>query len=76
MEFELSNPARALRTTFQPERSAMNFLHRELDKEAITARGFHKIIRTAWSFADLNGHEIPVMEDVISAYTMRGKVEA
>jgi magnesium chelatase family protein len=36
-------PARALRSTFQPERSAMNFLHDELDREHITARGLHKL---------------------------------
>lgn len=69
-------PARALRSTFQPDRSAMNFLHDELDREHITARGLHKIIRTAWSFADLNHHGVPTMEDVMSAHTMRGKVEA
>jgi magnesium chelatase family protein len=69
-------PARALRSTFQPQRSAMNFLHDELDREHITARGLHKIIRTSWSFADLHGHSIPTMEDVNAAYEMRGKVEA
>lgn len=69
-------PARALRTEFQPERAAMNFLHDELDREHITARGLHKIIRTSWSFADLNGHPVPTMEDVHAAHTMRGKVEA
>jgi magnesium chelatase family protein len=69
-------PARALRSTFQPERAAMNFLHDELDRELITARGLHKIIRTAWSFADLHGHPVPTMSDVQAAHTMRGKVEA
>jgi magnesium chelatase family protein len=69
-------PARALRTQFQPERAAMNFLHDELDREHITARGLHKIIRTAWSFADLNGHAVPSMDDVVAAHTMRGKIEA
>ena len=69
-------PARALRAEFQPERTAMNFLHDELDREHITARGLHKIIRTSWSFADLNGHKVPTMEDVLAAHTMRGKVEA
>ena len=69
-------PARALRTEFQPEREAMNFLHDELDREHITARGLHKIIRTAWSFADLNGNTVPTMQDVMAAHTMRGKVEA
>ena len=69
-------PARALRTEFQPEREAMNFLHDELDREYITARGLHKIIRTSWSFADLHGHTAPTMEDVMAAHTLRGKVEA
>lgn len=69
-------PARALRAEFQPERAAMNFLHDELDREHITARGLHKIIRTSWSFADLNGHTVPTMEDVMAAHAMRGKVEA
>jgi magnesium chelatase family protein len=69
-------PARALRSTFQPERAAMNFLHDELDRELITARGLHKIIRTSWSFADLHGHPVPTMSDVQAAHTMRGKVEA
>lgn len=69
-------PARALRSTFQPDRTAMNFLHDELDRENITARGLHKIIRTSWSFADLYGHTVPTMDDVMAAHTMRGKVEA
>jgi magnesium chelatase family protein len=69
-------PARALRTVFQPEKAAMNFLHDELDKEAITARGLHKIIRTAWSFADLHENKTPTMDDVLAAYTMRGKIQA
>ena len=69
-------PARALRSTFQPERAAMNFLHDELDREHITARGLHKIIRTSWSFADLHGHSVPTMSDVEAAHAMRGKVEA
>jgi magnesium chelatase family protein len=68
-------PARALRSVFQPERAAMNFLHDELDKESITARGLHKIIRTSWSFADLHGNKTPTMKDVQSAYTMRGKIQ-
>lgn len=69
-------PARALRTIFAPERDAMNFLHDELDRELITARGLHKIVRTAWSFADLRGHTLPTLQDVTDAHGVRGKVEA
>lgn len=64
-------PSRALRTSYQPERIAMNFLHAELDREHITARGLHKVMRTAWSIADLSGHQRPSMEDTQLAYSLR-----
>ena len=64
-------PSRALRTTYKPERTAMNFLHDELDKERLTARGLHKIIRLAWTLADLNGNAIPQLADVRLAHRMR-----
>lgn len=64
-------PSRALRTKYQPERSAMNFLHSELDHERITARGLHKVMRTAWSIADMAGHARPCLEDTQIAYSLR-----
>lgn len=64
-------PSRALRTTYQPERDAMNFLHSELDHERITARGLHKVMRTSWSIADLAGHIRPTMADTQRAYSLR-----
>lgn len=64
-------PSRALRTTYQPERAAMNFLHNELDREHITARGLHKVMRTAWSLADLAGHIRPTVIDTQQAYALR-----
>ena len=64
-------PTRALRTTFQLEKNAMNFLHDELDKERITARGLHKISRVAWTLADLSGHDRPNLCDVEQAYQLR-----
>lgn len=64
-------PSRALRSQYSPDRSAMNFLHDELDRERITARGLHKVIRVAWTLADLGGRERPSIEDVKSAYQLR-----
>jgi magnesium chelatase family protein len=64
-------PARALRLQFRPERAAMNFLHDELDKELITARGLHKVIRLAWTLADLGDHDVPNLDDVRRAYQLR-----
>ena len=64
-------PSRGLRTKYQPERTAMNFLHAELDQERITARGLHKVMRTAWSIADMSGHTRPNLEDTQIAYSLR-----
>jgi magnesium chelatase family protein len=64
-------PSRALRTKYQPERSAMNFLHAELDQEHITARGLHKVMRTAWSIADMSRRPRPSIEDTQLAFSLR-----
>jgi magnesium chelatase family protein len=64
-------PSRELRTTYKPERLGMNFLHDELDKERLTARGLHKVIRLAWTLADLAQREIPTLSDVTQAYALR-----
>ena len=65
-------PARSLRTLFQPERAAMSFLHDELEREHITARGLHKILRVSWTLADLHGHTTPNLSDIKQAHGMRG----
>lgn len=64
-------PTRELRTKYRPERDAMNFLHDELDKERITARGLHKVLRLSWTLADLTGRSTPGLEEVTRAYQLR-----
>jgi magnesium chelatase family protein len=64
-------PARELRNTYKPERAAMNFLHDELDRERLTARGLHKVIRLSWTLADLSEHANPTLADVQRAYALR-----
>lgn len=64
-------PARALRTNYQPDRNAMNFLHDQLDRELITARGLHKIIRTSWTIADLKQVPKPTLIEVKESYELR-----
>ncbi len=68
-------PARALRTRYQPERKAMNYLHDLLDRELITARGLHKIIRTSWTIADLEGVEIPTLTEVERSHRLRAGID-
>lgn len=64
-------PSRALRREYAPDRSAMNFLHDELDQERITARGLHKVARLSWTLADLSGKEKPGLVEVQNAYQLR-----
>ena len=64
-------PAKSLRTEFRPERAAMNFLHDQLDREQITARGLHKVMRLSWTLADLADHPLPTLNDVQGAYQLR-----
>jgi magnesium chelatase family protein len=64
-------PARDLRNDFKPDRQAMAFLHDELDRERLTARGLHKVIRLGWTLADLAGRNQPTLDDVTQAYALR-----
>ena len=64
-------PPRALRAKYQPEKVAMNFLHEQLDKERITARGLHKIMRTSWTIADLKEIERPTLIEVEESFLLR-----
>jgi magnesium chelatase family protein len=60
-------PAKYLRTEFAPEFAGVIFLNRALDRELITARAFHRIIRVSWSIADLHQHPIPTLSDIEEA---------
>ena len=64
-------PARFLRHEFRAEKSAMAVLHQELDKENLSARGFHKVLRLAWSIADSRFNDLPLKDDVQTAISMR-----
>jgi len=50
-------------------------LHGELDKERLSARGFHKVLRLAWSIADRDGAQIPGLPEVELAYRLREGAE-
>jgi magnesium chelatase family protein len=49
----------------------MSVLHQLIDREEVTTRGFHKLLRLAWSIADLREAEIPQLEDVERALHLR-----
>ena len=45
-----------------------------IDKGALSLRGLDKIIRVAWTIADLNERDEPTVEDLFQAQTYRSKV--
>lgn len=63
-------PAKYLRNEFAPESAGLLFLNRALDRELITARAFHRIIRVGWSIADMHQHLIPTLLDIEEATSL------
>ncbi len=51
--------------------SALAPLHRALDCGALSARGFDRVLRIAWTIADLDGRDRPGAGDVEEAQAMR-----
>ena len=64
-------PPNLLREKFRPQREALALLHTLLDSESITARGFHRAMRVAWSIADLRGLVVPGKEEIEVALNLR-----
>lgn len=64
-------PPTLLRGRFRPRKDALSKLHKMIDEETLSARGFHRTIRTSWSIADLRGVDIPGIEEVELALSLR-----
>jgi magnesium chelatase family protein len=57
-------PGTALRRTFPPKRGALTSLDRAMELGQVSARGADKIVRVAWSLADLGGKDQPGPDQV------------
>ena len=68
-------PSELLRGKYQAHPKAMSTLHSLIDKEEITARGFHKLLRLAWTITDLRGGDSPTLDDIEVALTLRASME-
>jgi magnesium chelatase family protein len=60
-------PGAELRTSFALEPRPLGPLDRALERGTLTARGADKILRVAWTIADLAGRPRPVRDDVREA---------
>jgi magnesium chelatase family protein len=57
-------PGSQLRRTFHPKAGSMKPLERVMELGQVSARGADKIIRVAWSLADLAGRDRPGVDEV------------
>ena len=64
-------PPNLLREKFRPTKAGMTALHSLLDKEELSARGFHRTIRLSWSIADIKGVIVPGIDEIERALTLR-----
>lgn len=69
-------PASALRQgRLAPDRSVRRALDHALDHGELTARGYARVLRVAWTVADLNGSETPTAVDIDTALYLRRRTE-
>ena len=64
-------PGRLLRERWRVPRPALALAERALERGALSVRGFDRVVRVAWTVADLAGHGVPTADDVAEALGMR-----
>ncbi|WP_081237425.1 YifB family Mg chelatase-like AAA ATPase [Streptomyces viridosporus] len=64
-------PGRELRSRWHAAPGAMEEAERSLERGVLTARGLDRVLRVAWTVADLAGHDRPDAGDVALALQLR-----
>ncbi|GAB7104742.1 YifB family Mg chelatase-like AAA ATPase [Streptomyces phaeofaciens JCM 4814] len=64
-------PGRELRNRWHAAAGAMDEAERSLERGVLTARGLDRVLRVAWTVADLVGHDRPGVMDVALALQLR-----
>ncbi|MET8028011.1 YifB family Mg chelatase-like AAA ATPase [Streptomyces avermitilis] len=64
-------PGRELRSQWQAVPGAMEEAERGLERGVLSARGLDRVLRVAWTVADLSGHDRPDAGDVALALQLR-----
>ncbi|GGY86552.1 YifB family Mg chelatase-like AAA ATPase [Streptomyces poonensis] len=64
-------PGRELRSRWHAAPGAMDEAERGLERGVLTARGLDRVLRVAWTVADLVGHDRPDSVDVALALQLR-----
>jgi magnesium chelatase family protein len=64
-------PGRLLRERWSVPRASLRLAERALERGALSVRGFDRVLRVAWTVADLAGRTVPDADDVAEALGMR-----
>lgn len=64
-------PGHELRTRWPTDPGALREVERGLERGLLTARGLDRVLRVAWSVADLHGHDRPTVGDIRRALELR-----
>ncbi|EME99902.1 ATP-binding protein [Streptomyces mobaraensis NBRC 13819 = DSM 40847] len=64
-------PGHELRTRWLVEPEALREAERDMERGLLTARGLDRVLRVAWTVADLAGHARPSADDVRQALELR-----
>jgi magnesium chelatase family protein len=64
-------PGHELRTRWRAGPGALRDVEREMERGLLTARGLDRVLRVAWTVADLAGHDRPDVDDVALALQLR-----
>ncbi|OPF72694.1 Mg chelatase-like protein [Streptomyces antioxidans] len=64
-------PGHELRTRWQPFPGALREAERDMERGLLTARGLDRVLRVAWTVADLAGHDRPMAPDIAQALQLR-----
>ncbi len=64
-------PGHELRTRWPAEPGALGKAEEDMEQGLLTARGMDRVLRVAWTVADLTGHDRPTGEDVNWALELR-----
>ena len=64
-------PGRLLRERWAVPRASLRLAERALERGALSVRGFDRVLRVAWTLADLAGRTVPGADEVAEALGMR-----
>lgn len=64
-------PGHALRTRWPAEPGALDAAELDLERGFLTARGLDRVLRVAWTVADLAGRNRPAAQDIALALQLR-----